>query len=120
MDAPEVERNFNTVRRIRRVMTKSEAKGRKVNMPRDLQVIAEKLIDTVRDKLKAHEGPKDHPLKELSRVHNELNIVESDAGELLYKGDKIVPPKSARQELLKLAHTTHLGEEIIWNNMKRI
>ena len=42
MNSPDIERNFYTIRRIRRVMTRSEAKGKKENFPRDLQVIAEK------------------------------------------------------------------------------
>ena len=39
--ALDVERNFNTVRRISRVMTRSMELGNKENVPRDLQMIAE-------------------------------------------------------------------------------
>ena len=46
-------------------------------------------------------------------------MVESDTGCLLYAGDKLVPQKSARPELLKIAYMIHLGEEIVWNNMKK-
>ena len=42
VEAPDIKRNFNTLGRIRRVMTKSEARGNKENVQRDLQVLAEK------------------------------------------------------------------------------
>ena len=42
MDAPDIERNFDTIRRIRRVTMRAEAKGRGKNMPRDIQVQVEK------------------------------------------------------------------------------
>ena len=35
-EAPDNERNFNTVRRIRRVRTRSAARVNKENVPRDL------------------------------------------------------------------------------------
>ena len=59
-------------------------------------------------------------MKEFRNVHNELNVVETEAGCLLYAGDRLIPPKSARKELLEIAHTTHLGEEVIWTNVKKI
>ena len=62
----------------------------------------------------------DQNSEEQRNVHNELNMVGSEAGDLLYAGDKLVPPKSVRQELLNLTHTTHLGEDIIWSNVKKI
>ena len=78
------------------------------------------MIETVRRKDKAYEVGKDNPLKELRNVHDELHIVESDVGCLLFAGHKLVPPNSAKQELLKMRHKTHLGEGIIWSNMKKI
>ena len=110
------------------MMTRSEVRGRNENMPRVLKLIAEKgkecrdyqkMIETVRNKEKAYKVESDNPLRELSNVHNELNVVESEAGDLLYAGEKLLPPKSARQELLMLAHMTHLEKDIIWNNVKK-
>ena len=57
------------------------------------------MIETVRRKDKAYEIGKKNPLKELRNIHDELNIVETKAGCLLYVGDKLVPPRSARPEL---------------------
>ena len=74
------------------------------------------MIETVRRKDKAYEIGDKNPIKELRNVHDELNGAETEVGCLLYAGDKLVPPRSARPELLKIAHTTHLGEEVIWNN----
>ena len=73
--------------------------------------------ETVRKKVKAHEIGDKNPIKELRNVHEELNVVEKGAGCLLYAGYKLVPLRSARPELLKIAHTTHLGEEVIWSNI---
>ena len=48
------------------------------------------MIERVRNKEKAYKVESDNPLKELSNIHNELNVVESEAGDLLYAGDKLV------------------------------
>ena len=63
---------------------------------------------------------KNNPLREFSNIHNEFNMVETDVGALLYAGNKLIPPRSARKELLAIAHTTHLGEEVIWSNIRKI
>ena len=128
MEAPEVERNFDNTRRIKRVMMRSEARGKKENFPRDLQIIAEKgrgcsecqkMLQTIQKKEKVHEIGKNNPLKEFRNMHGELNVIETEAGSLLYAGDRLIPPKSARKDLLEFAHTTHLGEEVIWRNVKK-
>ena len=128
-EAPEIERNFENTRRIKRVMTRSTARGKKENFPRDLQIIAEKgnicseyqtMIQTVQRKEKVHEVDKKNPLREFRNIHDELNVVKTEMGSLLYAGNKLIPPKSARKELLEISHTKHLGEEVIWCNIRKI
>jgi hypothetical protein len=50
----------------------------------------------------------------------DFSIDDSQGGELLYRGNQIVPPPEIRPELLRLAHAAHQGEDAMWRTCRSI
>ena len=79
--------------------------------------------DVYQKMIKAVRG--DHDLsdpvvQEINCNKNEFSIDDSQGGELIYRGNLIVPPPEIRPELIRLAHAAHQGEDAMWRTCRSI
>ena len=60
-----------------------------------------------------------HPARKIASVWNELSVEETDKGELaVLEGTRLLVPRAARKELIKEAHSTHMGVDAMMRTVK--
>jgi hypothetical protein len=124
----DVPRNLEAKRVVKRVNTRSTA----LSTPLDIMDIAKTGMEspsyaTMKSWIRG-EGEinwNHEHLQEVKHAKDELSIEETPAGEVIYiqrskVGQVILPPKEARPELLRLAHSAHIGPQRMWATCSRL
>ena len=61
-----------------------------------------------------------HPLLMYKRYVDQLKIVECGGEKLIYKDNKLIPPKIAREGIIDTSHQGHFGGTTIYNNLAQV
>ena len=68
------------------------------------------VVQAIRQGRKWEDLPAEHPARELKEVWNDIAIIDEEDDPLLVIDDKrVVVPKPARREILRLLHLSHVG-----------
>ena len=61
-----------------------------------------------------------HPLLLYKRYVDQLKIVECGGKKLIYKNNKLIPPKIAREGIINTSHQGHFRGTTIYNNLSQV